>query len=246
MLQFFKSVRRQKLQKRQLPKYLLYAVGEILLVVVGILIALQINTWSENRQHRLESDRILKNLIQDLIQDGNQLTSNIQKAHYRQRNIDSIYMALDQPDEWQGTRFLQLQMAIVFENRFDVNSGTFDEGLSSGTLKYIEGDSLRQAIFNYYRISKHHYNDEITIKQIYEQIFPVWYQNVSTSQEFLQMLGKRNSQILPLDIEALAQNKNYVAMLNTKYISQTYQIDIWKKRLKEANTLKQKLEKALE
>ncbi|MGB5189120.1 MAG: hypothetical protein WBN54_03565, partial [Robiginitalea sp.] len=49
MLRFFRTFRQRLLTENKFSKYLLYAVGEILLVVIGILIALQINEWQENK-----------------------------------------------------------------------------------------------------------------------------------------------------------------------------------------------------
>ena len=50
MLKFFRSIRRQLLNENKTGKYFRYAIGEILLVVIGILIALQINNWNEGRK----------------------------------------------------------------------------------------------------------------------------------------------------------------------------------------------------
>jgi len=50
MIKFFRKIRRQLLTENRFSKYLLYAIGEIVLVVIGILIALQINIWNENRK----------------------------------------------------------------------------------------------------------------------------------------------------------------------------------------------------
>ena len=47
MIKFFKKIRQKLLSENQFSKYLIYAVGEIILVVIGILIALQINNWNE-------------------------------------------------------------------------------------------------------------------------------------------------------------------------------------------------------
>ena len=50
MIKFFRKIRQKLLSENKFSKYLIYAVGEIVLVVIGILIALQINNWNEIRQ----------------------------------------------------------------------------------------------------------------------------------------------------------------------------------------------------
>jgi hypothetical protein len=49
MIKFFRSIRSKRLSENKFGKYLAYSFGEVILVVVGILIALQINNWNENR-----------------------------------------------------------------------------------------------------------------------------------------------------------------------------------------------------
>ncbi len=75
MINFFRQIRQRLLADSKFSKYLLYAVGEILLVVIGILIALQINTWSEERKNRRLESNYLVNLRKELtfnIQLGNE------------------------------------------------------------------------------------------------------------------------------------------------------------------------------
>jgi sensor domain CHASE-containing protein len=62
MIQFFRKLRFSSLSRKRFPKYLLYATGEIVLVVIGILIALQINNCNENRQERQQEQVLLKQL----------------------------------------------------------------------------------------------------------------------------------------------------------------------------------------
>ena len=50
MIKFFRTIRQKLLSEGNTGKYLKYAIGEILLVVIGILIALQVNTWNEKRK----------------------------------------------------------------------------------------------------------------------------------------------------------------------------------------------------
>jgi len=67
MIKFFKNIRKNLLAEGKTSKYLKYAIGEIILVVIGILIALQINNWNENRKANIEEQRILETLYENLI-----------------------------------------------------------------------------------------------------------------------------------------------------------------------------------
>ena len=69
MIRFFRILRKRLLTENRIGKYLLYAVGEIVLVVIGILIALSINNWNEAKKNRLQEIAILNNIKQDLILD---------------------------------------------------------------------------------------------------------------------------------------------------------------------------------
>ncbi len=69
MLHFFRKIRRDLLSNSEFFKYLKYAVGEIVLVVLGILIALQINNWNENRKDINKSRAVLGEFIKDLASD---------------------------------------------------------------------------------------------------------------------------------------------------------------------------------
>mgnify|MGYP000727926924 CR=1 FL=1 len=57
------------IKENKLSKYVLYAIGEIILVVIGILIALQVNDWNENRKHDLAEKEFFKSVKEDLKQD---------------------------------------------------------------------------------------------------------------------------------------------------------------------------------
>jgi len=69
MIKFFRKIRQRLLTENTFSKYLLYAIGEIILVVIGILIALQINNWKEHKQKEAQIKNALVALRNDLIQD---------------------------------------------------------------------------------------------------------------------------------------------------------------------------------
>lgn len=67
MIKFFRKIRQNMIKENRTSKYLLYAIGEIILVVIGILLALQINTWNENRKANIEETAILESLYENLV-----------------------------------------------------------------------------------------------------------------------------------------------------------------------------------
>jgi len=66
MIKFFRKIRYNLMETGKTAKYFKYAIGEIILVVIGILIALQINTWNENRKHAIAEQEFFKSITNDL------------------------------------------------------------------------------------------------------------------------------------------------------------------------------------
>ncbi len=80
MITIFKKIRRRLLSENNTGKYLKYAVGEIMLVVIGILIALSINNWNEVRKDRIEEQKVLKTLKSNFESNKTQLRDNINET----------------------------------------------------------------------------------------------------------------------------------------------------------------------
>ncbi|TXG34562.1 DUF6090 family protein [Seonamhaeicola maritimus] len=77
MIKFFRKIRQNSLSEGKTGKYLKYAIGEIILVVIGILLALQINNWNEARKNRVLEKEYLIRLLEDLEHDQKDLTQVI-------------------------------------------------------------------------------------------------------------------------------------------------------------------------
>ena len=77
MIKFFRKIRQNLLSEGKTVKYLKYAIGEIILVVIGILIALQINNWNEKSKLKIEEIKLLKEMRSALISDKEDVISNI-------------------------------------------------------------------------------------------------------------------------------------------------------------------------
>ncbi len=96
MIKFFRQIRQSLIQKNQMGKYFKYAIGEILLVVIGILIALQINNWNENRKLRNSEQVLLLQLKQEFESNLEQLN---QKIEMREIMVNSAKKLLHMIDD---------------------------------------------------------------------------------------------------------------------------------------------------
>jgi hypothetical protein len=238
MLRFFRTIRKKLIEEDNVRTYLLYAIGEIFLVVIGILIALQINNWNENRKDRQEETRLLTSIQMDLQRDIEQLTGIIGQAQVRQAQADSILLLLYQEPSPDMDEFIRLnRSSIAFENHFQVNSGTFDESQSAGSVKLIRNDGIRQQIFSYYRETKGAYTDRNTVKQIYEEVFPVFFRKVVATESGIKIWKDIETTLPAMDVKELAQDRDYVAMIVTKVAAEMFQIGDWQEFLKAAEEL---------
>ena len=70
MIKFFRRIRKSLLMENKTGKYFKYAIGEILLVMIGILLALQVNNWNENRKHLKQQDFLFTQLLSDAKADS--------------------------------------------------------------------------------------------------------------------------------------------------------------------------------
>jgi len=90
MIKFFRHIRQNLLIENKTGKYLKYAIGEIVLVVIGILIALQINNWNENRKEQQTLNNIYVLVAEDLKSDIDEVTNVINDEKPREQIIDKI------------------------------------------------------------------------------------------------------------------------------------------------------------
>ena len=94
MLRIFRQIRKSEFMKEKVSKYVLYAVGEILLVVVGILIALQINNWNEGRKEIAFENQVLKNLkveLQDNLVELDSIAADIDKVIHALEKVFDLF-----------------------------------------------------------------------------------------------------------------------------------------------------------
>jgi len=139
MLTFFRRIRKGLLEGGSTPKYLLYAFGEIALVVIGILIALQINNWNEDKKTNATTKNYQQKIINDLIQDTIILSNLMSENRQMLIRLNSYFEFFQQqPDNLEALVDSSLNtVGLNPYNRYFPINYTFVEMQSSGQLQLL-------------------------------------------------------------------------------------------------------------
>ena len=140
MMKFFRHIRKDLLEKNKTTKYLKYAIGEIFLVVIGILIALSINNWNEGQKTKDKEQILLSQLKQEFEDDLRQLND---KIAIRKRIITSckvILYILDEKLEIENDSLIFHLQRTLYTPTFNANSESF---FASKDINLIHNDSLK-------------------------------------------------------------------------------------------------------
>lgn len=243
MLSFLRHLRIKSLTKKyKLGKYIIYAFGEIILVVIGILIALQVNSWHKESLDHDQEVYIIKRFLHDLESDIDQLKANIEVTKIQLSNLDSIVAILDKKDNI--SRFFELQRSLHDVKIFKPNQGTYDESISSGKIELISNDMIRENIFNYYREVTNYGADEAMNKIRDEIILPYINNNIYNRRESIGFIFQTDAQLPKLDLHALANDAKYFGILISAK-GKHVQLLHWFNYLNRATTIKSQIEDEL-
>ena len=144
MLKFFRQIRQNLISQNKLSKYLFYAIGEIVLVVIGILIALQINNANETRKQRIVERSYLKRLVVDLRENKNLWKERINMQEQQLDGANGILnLSFDENQNEKIRQMLPYFQALATLDDIYINQVTFNEMVSSGNLNLISSDSIR-------------------------------------------------------------------------------------------------------
>ena len=155
MIKFFRKIRQRLLAENKFSKYLLYALGEIVLVVIGILIALQLNLFNEKQKNEKTEVAYLKGILTDLDQDIYEVN---ELMYYDTILFNSYTLILraftDKSINVYSSSFMKALNYAYIYNPFEGNSTVFEDMKSSGRINFIQSDALRLSILRYYNDSQ--------------------------------------------------------------------------------------------
>ena len=144
-MKFFRTIRKGLMEQNKTAKYFKYAIGEIILVVIGILIALQINTWNELRKTNTKEQSLLVALKQELTTNLTELNRIIEVNSKRNEGAHKLVSVLSP----KKTTLSDLEISKLWYNAFAREAvykpslGVINEAISSGSLSIIKNMKLR-------------------------------------------------------------------------------------------------------
>jgi len=211
MLTFLRRIRKsliESLPSRQAGgstrKYLLYAIGEIALVVIGILIALQINNWNTDKKETKELLTYLKNIENNLKDD---LESLAEIKVFRDSSITHSwkYLTLAKKDKITPEDFLRLeysQFHVFIDKYFQPRTSGFDALKTSGYIRKLNGTDLEQKLNSYYYTIDKIFERETSLNNTTETM-----ENLAFDKNIRQRMKEisekvRKNENLPLNINS--------------------------------------------
>jgi len=231
MLKFFRRIRQRLLSENQVTSYLLYAIGEIFLVVLGILIALQINNWNEERKDRLKEQGILKDLEVEFKANMSDLTRVTDQHIVIYSELKKI-QELTNMGRYEDPGLDSLMNSTMKWFSFTDRPGASTNLISSGNLNLISNDTLRDLITQWSGIVHDVMDDELfTASFMRESVVPFMIANYPMAiqerqnNKFLESLGIKIDPLFepvipdsPFEYRSLLENPQFQSLVATRKI----------------------------
>ena len=208
MLGFLRKIRKSLIESGSVSRYVLYAVGEIALVVIGILIALQINNWNEWRKDRIKETKILEDLVENLELNANTLERQMEVGFKRDSLSSQIIIS-----------FLENKLPYhdSLENHFGY---ALNMSSDETVLSFVGYESMRNTGFDIVRDAElkkeiiHLF--ELTYDQLEDRSSRVG-QSFGTVQGLIheRLMRKSGFRYAPFNYEGLFEDREFLSWLHT-------------------------------
>ena len=155
MIKLFRNIRKKLIEQSKVRNYFFYAIGEIVLVVIGILIALSINTWNEQRKEKAIVTNVLKNIRYDLVSDNLMFSRHLvripKELEMSKSLLDNIGL-----DTLTANSLYDRLPYTGFSYKFKNQS--YEKVINAGITDFFEFNQLFDDINTYYTINSNAYN----------------------------------------------------------------------------------------
>ena len=229
MINFFRKIRKQLLTENKFSKYLIYAMGEILLVMIGILLAFQVNSWNDQRKRDLLEIGILKELKQNLMVDIVDIDENV--IHHKQALKSSQIISSVIENDLPNNDSLNNHFSNIIVVPMFMPTKTAYENLKLTGTNILDNNALRLAIIELYERKYTFLKDVVDRERVkmYNDL-DGFYRNEFSSIDFF---GKS----YPVNFEELIKNQVYSNYVNYQKTISKFILAQYKFTKEETNNL---------
>ena len=150
MIPFFRKIRKKMADDNKPLKYMRYAIGEIILIVIGILIALSINNWNTNKKNKEYERFYIQGIINDIELDIVNLNYAITLDSLKVNSGNYLLNHFKNPTLKKDSILLNHFANSIPISGFNQTDNVFEDLKSSGRLNFLSNDSIRKKIQDYY------------------------------------------------------------------------------------------------
>jgi uncharacterized membrane-anchored protein YhcB (DUF1043 family) len=214
MLKFFRKIRQKLVVEKKLRNYLLYAIGEIILVVIGILIALAINSGQQNRILQKKEQTYLKGLHTEFKTSKQKLVELIGVNRENYEGAKKIIESLSN-DTIPITEKLFAELlytSFVSDISFNPNNSLLNEMLNSGSLKDISNPQLRIYLTNWISTLEDIGNQEKELAHHREKALDMFRKEENSIRTIFDLAGASQE----LDLPKQKKQSSNLHLLNSK------------------------------
>ena len=191
MINFLRRIRRELINENKTSIYLVYAVGEVVLVVFGILIALQLDNLNENRKSEASQNQLLIRIVSDLDHDIN-FFKEIDSIY--QNDLNEIEYVIEQALSQKNSKLNSTKQMVAGRGStlyFAVTKSTYEEMLNTGLLYQIANEDLKNDIMAYHELADFLLEKENRDNQNYNN-WVLGIKNDDPKQVIMRLLEQRN------------------------------------------------------
>lgn len=208
MIKFFRKIRLKLLSESKFTQYLLYAVGEIILVVIGILIVLQINNWNEWRKDRVKEKIILIDLVKNIEINIQTFQNDIDLLEEWSRSNEIIIHALGNKISYSDTLRQHFHLARVTKQNLFISNIGYQSYKDRG-LDLITNKDLSTEIIQLYEFT---IPSLLASTDMVNLIDAQWDNHNVQHFDFVEGVG-----LTPNDYEALFSDHFYISWIKAYY-----------------------------
>jgi len=224
MIKFFKKIRYGLLEDNKTAKYFKYAIGEIILVVIGILIALSINNWNDDRKEKNRELKLIASLNEELLSISEKIRLNLEN------NEENLQLVEDYLDDVKQTENRKIEIVSTLDvfTQSSVSYPIMTNILSANTASTIKNDSLlkelRKLEMSYNKIKE----SELYLDQLWDSKMSDFLSKNNYSKSLVNYMRSKNYD--DQNLIELYNNSDYKNIMALKWLLQVY----WVKNQRES------------